>query len=538
MAYGGETQWETIPANGFWDYLDRDVARLNLGGNLDSLQRVGDELVAVMYQDGCGDCGLRDVIVMKNGTMKTIESVPLDALNPKEVLANGNRIVWVEETDRSARFNVYEADLNTGERVRHHKELFLGNASQVNVKVAGDRLFFEVYGVKNLKNGLPPVSIKTAVAGNQNTHIVNQIWRNSFEQIQDVKEDGRAITRVIFENGDSELWYHEAGESRAIPDSYTIDGYLLGAQFVGDDVEFFRYQTLMKYDPSTWATTTIGDSLLWRAAILEQEELFVAHNGVLFYVTFDEDADVHFVMRRKNGVTSQLGTWNGGPIDIQGDDVQFNRSDEFASGVDRYDANTGQHVIHTGGVNELDVSGDATIGVDRKGMVAWTSGDSVVQLGLGRDAYLADETHAYWVGTDARLYSATIKPRAWLLEGEPLFAKSVNSPTIYLLKDGVRSAVVNEPIYFTWKSTFEGLIDLATINESDYKENGIAPYAPGTLVRTGNSPSVYVIIDDNRMQAIPNEETAYAWYGYHWWQNVVFSSDFLLERYTQVEGVL
>ncbi len=538
VAYGGSQDWQKIPANGFWDYLDRDIARLQLGGVIDGMQRVGDSLIAVMYVQGCGDCGLRDVIVLKNGEMKTIEGVPLSALESREVLVNGNRIIWVEQSDRSGRFNVYEANLTTGERVRHHKEIFLGNASHVDVRADGMRFVYAIHGVKKLGNDLSPVSVKTSISGNQNTQIVNQIWRNSFEEIMDIREDGRVLTRVIFENGDAELWYHGAGESRAIPDSYTIDGYLLAAQFVGNNVEFFRYQTLMKYDPDTWATTTVGETLLWREQILEQEELYLAHDGVLFYVTFEEEDSLHYVMRRKNGVTAKLGTWNGGMLDVLGDDVQYNRNDEFASGIDRYDAATGQHVAHIGGVEQIDVSGAATVGVDRQGIVAWTLGDNVVELGRGRDAYLADETHVYWTAGDSRLRTATIKPRAWLLDSEPLFAKSVNSPTVYLLKNGVRSAVVNEPIYYSWRSTFDGLVDLATINESDYIENGIAPYAPGTLLRMAGSSAVYVTLDDTRMQVIPDEDTAFAWYGYQWDQNVRWSSEFLLDRYELVEGVL
>lgn len=498
-----------------------------------TVQRVGNFTIAYEVSPSMVTTS---VIVLRNGKEARVDGVPVSALDARAILRNQNRIVWAEATDNSARFDVYELDLEQGARVRHLDDIFLGSASKVNVRVDGTTFYFEVQHMKTFNNGLPQVEILRATSTSGHTEAVSAMWRNQFETIEDV-DDGRVVTRVIFENGDQELWIHENGASRAIPDSYTVNGYLLGTQFVGKTIEFFRYQRLMRYDVATWKTETLNDRLLWERDILTQMERFVAFGGAMFFVTYNEGDGRHYVMRRKSGVTSTISVWEGSPFVLNGTFVSFARADQFANGYDTYHLPTGIHVLHDGGIQWVSVYSSARVIVDKDGRVVWHKGafDRVIGTAPQGRAHLVDNTHvAIPQGAGKPVVFVTVRPQSWLLREGATFAKFPKGSTVYLFKDGKRYTVQNEEVFYSWERNFSRVVDMALINTNAYVDGGMAPYAPGTMIKAPGKSTVYTVLNEKNIEPIMSEAAALELYGPHWWLDVHSVSQAQMDRFSVV----
>ncbi len=522
--------WQPIQTGATADTLNYDLTRIDVAGT-STIQRIGDNVLVTSDEQPFGD-SLVNVTLINGNSRARIENVPVSALDSKVVLKNNNRVVWVEATDSSARYDVYEIDFAEGKKVRQFDDLFLGSASKVNVFVNNDRTFyFEIQSSRMLSNGFPSVKIVSATLGNQNTQEINKIYRNAFETIEDFTDDGRVVTRVLFENGDQELWYHEAGESRAIPDSYTIDGYILGTQFVGYDVEFFRYQQSMKYDPAMWSTVQLEDTVLWSSDILTQQGHLFANDGVLFFVTYDEDDERHYVMRRKSGLTQQIGSWNGGPLEVKNGNLQFRRGDTYANGLNQFDAQTGLELTHQGGIQEVDVMDGSLIAIDLAGLANFERNGKTVSLGSASEVLLTNSTHALLM-RNGRVYLITVKPHFWLDQNMPLFGKFTDSSTVFMLRDGQRWTVVNEETYYSWKPDFSGLITLDASNEHLYRDAGIAPFAPGTMIKSPTDSTVYIVSAGWVFEPIMTEADAFHWFGSEWWNEVITVEQSIMDLYT------
>lgn len=495
-----------------------------------TVQRVGNFTIAY---DAAPDTLTTTVTIFRGGQEARMDGVPVIALDAKTILKNENRIVWAEASDKSARFDVYELDLEQGARVQRFNDIFLGDASRVNVRVDGNTYYFEVQNVKTLRNGLPQVEILRATSTSGNTQTVNAMWRSQFEAIEDIS-NGRVVTRVIFENGDQELWVHENGASRAIPDSYTVNGYLLGTQFVGKTIEFFRYQRLMRYDMDTWKTEALNDRLLWERDILTQMERFVAFGGAMFFVTYNEGDGRHYVMRRKSGVTSTISVWEGSSFILNGTFVSFARADQFANGYDTYHLPTGMHVLHDGNIQWVSVYSSARVIVDKDGRVVWHKGafDRVIGTAPQGRAYLVDNMHvAIPQGAGKPVVFVTVRPQSWLLRDGATFAKFPNGSTVYLFKDGKRYTVQNEDVFYSWERNFSRVVDMALINTNAYMDGGMAPYAPGTMIKAPGKSTVYTMLNDKNIEPIMSEAAALELYGPHWWLNVHPVSQAQMDRY-------
>jgi hypothetical protein len=522
--------WQSIGTSASADTLDYDLTRLNIAGN-SSIQRIGDNTMVWSDEQPFND-GLVTVTLINGNSMSRIENVPVTALDAKTVLKNNNRVVWTVKTNSSARYDVYEIDFVEGKAVRRFDDLFLGSSSNVNVFASANQTFyFEIQSPKLLVNGFPAVKIVSASAGSKNIQEINMIYRNAFETIEDFTDDGRVVTRVLFENGDQELWYHEAGESRAIPDSYTIDGYILGTQFSGNDVEFFRYQQLMKYDPTMWSTVQLEDKVLWNADVISQQDLLYANDGVLFFVMYNEVDQRHYVMRRKSGLTQQLGSWGGGTLDIKNGIIQFSRSDMFANGLSQYDARTGLELTHQGGIAQVDSKDRSLIAIDIAGQANFERDGKTLSIGTATEALLKDATHAL-ITRNSRVYLVTIKPHFLYKHNMPLFGKFTNSSTVFMLRDGKRWTVVNEATYYSWKSDFSGLITLDASNENLYRDAGIAPFAPGTMIKSPTSSTVYYVTSGRVIEPIMTEADAYSLFGSEWWKEVNTVEQSIMDLYT------
>ena len=501
-----------------------------------TLQKVGNATIAYEVSPSMA---ITMVTVLRQNKEARVDGVPVSALSARTILQNQNRIVWVEATDRPARFDVYELDIEQGARVRRFDDIFLGSASNVNVRVDGTTFYFEVQNVKTLTNGLPQVEILRATSTSGHTEAVNEMWRNQFETIEDVN-DGRVVTRVIFENGDQELWMHKGGVSRAIPDSYTVNGYLLGTQFVGNTVEFFRYQRLMRYDIASWKTEALSERLMWERDIMAQMDRFVASDGALFFVTYNENDGRHYVMRRKSGVTTTISPWGGSPFVLNGTFVSFTRADQFANGYDTYHLQTGIHVLHDGGIQWIDAYSSARVVVDNAGRVIWQKGafNRVVGTAPQGRAYLVDDTHvAIPQGSNKPLMFVTVRPQSWLLRNDATFAKFPGSTTVYLFKDGKRYTVPNEDVFYSWERDFSRVVDMALVNTNAYVDGGLAPYAPGTMIKAPGRSTVYTVWHNQYVSPILNEAAALENHGPRWWLNVHNVSQAQMDRYSIVTAM-
>ncbi|OGL83219.1 hypothetical protein A3B32_01955 [Candidatus Uhrbacteria bacterium RIFCSPLOWO2_01_FULL_53_9] len=502
-----------------------------------TVQRVGN---ATIVYEAPIDMATTAVYVYRDGKEARVDGVPVSALRAATILRNQNRIVWAEASGSPARFDIYELDLAQGVRVRRFDDIFLGNASQVIVRVDGATFYFEVQHTQTLRNGFPQVEILRATSSNGATVTVNNMWRNQFEVIEDIQR-GRVLTRVVFENGDQELWLHENNvPSRAIPDSYTINGYLLGARIVGNTVEFFRYQKLMLYEIASGRTTMLDDRLLWEKNILDQESRLMAHNGTLFYISYNEKDGRHYIMRRRSGVTSNIGTWDGTAFVQNGTLVSFTHADQFVDGYDTYDMETGLRVLQDGGIQWTDAYGSARVVVDRQGRVVWSQGLARRVIGyapLGR-AYVVDATHVMipMLGRNGHQY-VTVRPQAWLRSEGDVFAKRAGSPSVYLFRNGKRYTVANEDVYYSWEPNFARIIDLSLMNVNAYVDGGFAPYAPGTMIKSPEASTVHMVVDDTHKSPIVNEAAAFRYYGPFWWHDVHVVSKAQLDRYQVVTNM-
>lgn len=495
-----------------------------------AVQRVGNYAIAY---DAASDVATTTVMVLRGAQEARVDGVPVTALDARTILKNDDRIVWAQASDKSARFDVYELDLEQGARVQRFNDIFLGDASRVNVRVDGNTYYFEVQNVKTLRNGLPQVEILRATSTSGNTQTVNAMWRSQFEAIEDIS-NGRVVTHVVFENGDQELWVHENGTSRAIPDSYTVNGYLLGTQLVGDTVEFFRYQRLMRYDMVTWKTEALNDRLMWERSITAQMDRFVAFGGTMFFVTYNEQDGRHYVMRRKSGVTTTISLWEGSPFVQNGSLVSFARADQFANGYDTYNVQTGIHVMHEGDIQWVDDHIGSRLVVDKDGRVIWKLGSSRTIVGTapqGR-AYFADAGHvAIPQGAGRPIVYVTIRPQAWFMPRDVLFAKFSNSPTVYLLKDKKRYVVPNEGVFYSWEKDFSRVVDMSLINVQAYTDGGLAPYAPGTMIKSPASNSVSMVTSNFMVFPVENAAEALEMYGPYWWTYVRSIPESEMSRY-------
>lgn len=530
-AFSQEQAWEALAMDGSVDTLEYDLSRLTFRGSDVRLHRTLGQTFFSVDDAPVGD-GLRTVVFTRGTQMRRVTGVPSDALDERAILHSNGHIVWAVQREDGGRYDVNELDVVSAKVVRRFENLFLGSASRVKVMTDGDRTFYvEVAGVKTLTNGFPPVSVQSITLGNNSTTEVNKIWRNAYETIEDVTTDGRVITRIVFENGDQELWYHAGGQSRAIADSYTINGYVLGAQFIGSQVEFFRYQQLMRYEPTTNKTEALSDRLVWDRSVLTQGERLFTHNGVLFYIAYRDSEKRHYIMRRKSGVTQEVGQWNGGPIQARLGMITVARGDVYANGLSVFDVQTGQEIASTGGVVFVDRVDRAMAAIDTRETASVERNGRTIGLGFAQGIAMQDNAHALLV-RDGRVWRVTLKPFVWLNVNPPIFGKTAVSPTVFLLKNGMRQTVMNEAIFYSWEPNFLRLVAINEANRNVYRDIGMAPFAPGTMLKTPSRPDVYLVTGSWGIEPVISEASAYEFFGHEWWRNVVTVDQTTLNRYS------
>ena len=536
------------------------VARVQLPQSLDRLQRIQGVLVAIMYPTGCAniDCPTRDVAVMRDGQLKVVSEIPVSALESERVLDSHGRVLWTQRGKSSARFNVQELNLETASVSTLARDVFLGDTSEARVRAANGKLYFEVYGLQELAPGIVPVMIRESQS-NENfseTLVMNQQWRKSLEEIQDVDAQGRILTRLTFPSGDQELWYHQRTVERgtfpkpqsvAVEGSYTIDGHLVGVHFVdADTIEFFRYQTLMRYTISTGTLTDLGERLHWVEGTGSQEALVITAGEMLYFVGEDATGGTQIKVRH-GGVTTILGAADSTGLWIDDGLVTAATTTTYMSPtsgstvsrfVNELEAQTGASKHAFAGAMDLEVLGASFIYIDGAGTIHWNTTnarDETVSavVGTGSRAYLVSETEVMWVGFDGVLRRAIVRPAAIGSIAQPTFYKTATSSTVYLVQDGKRWIVPNEQTYFTWASTFDGVQTIGAAVLNSNTNAGYLQMKPGTLIKTATSKHVMVLWDDWHKQRIANEAVALAIFGERWWQQIVVVDPTVMNQYVE-----
>lgn len=558
-----EDDWQPLTTTLSSNTEATSVSKVHLPQQLDRMQRVNGELLAVMYPAGCAniDCATRDVGVVRNGEMKIIRGLPAYSLDAERVLDSDGRILWTEETDSSARFDVWELDVHNATISKLAADVFLGDAVEARVLAEADRLYFEVYGVNELAPGIRPVIIRQSRIGEnvKDTTEMNRQWRKSLEEIQDVSDNGQILTRMTFEGGDQELWVHsrpiEQGvvprpASVAIDGSYTINGHLVGAHFVDEDtIEFFRYQSLMRYTISTGALEDLGERLYWVADQTQQEALVITADDTMYYVDQDE-AQAGGITVRKDDLSTSLGYAGPGNLWIDNGFVTAvvsrvlqtpDRGLVTTHQLHNYDADSATITLSFAGATDLDEYGSARAWIDSAGNVRWSHTDASGQgtgaiLGSGTRVFMTGEAEMMWVGFDGQLYSGTVRPSAITTPSDEVFYKLDGSTTVYRVADDTRWIVPNESTFYTWAESFNVVQTVPASWLDGYANGGFLQMKPGTMIKTATSPHVQVVQNDWHKQRIANETVAHAIYGDHWWHHILTVEPDVMNQYQEIAG--
>ena len=528
---------------------------------LDRMQRVNDTLVAVMYPAGCSsiDCATRDVGVLTPDSMKIVRSVPAGALDEERVLDNDGRVLWTEAQDNDARYTLFELDTETAEARELARDIFLGRTSSVGVAASGEYLYFEAASDREMENGVFAVSIHRSGVGQNpsQTIVMNDNWRKSGERIEDVSDNNRIVSLYTFPNGDQELWWHqrvvERGTvprpvSQAIPGSYTIDGHLVGAHFVTEDViEFFRFQSLMRYTISTDTLEEVGERLYWVADQSAQEQLVITDGPAMYYVA---QADTGLEVRKRvHGVTTTLGAADPNDLWIDGQKVAARsvRTIEVPDvgtrttyTIDEFIADTGEVYGTFDGAVDVDGSEAAAVWIDETGTVFWgqeRENDTVnlAVIGQGTRVWLVDDLTPVWQGFDGRVYTAQIRTDVQVpTPTAERFVKVAGAPAVYLIENGQRYAMPDERTFFTWAQSFDQVETVSQTELNSYANGGFAQLKPGTMIKTATSKHVYVVQGDWYRQRLANEEVARQIYGAMWWQQIHTVDATVINAYQEI----
>ncbi len=112
--------------------------------------------------------------------------------------------------------------------------------------------------------------------------------------------------------------------------------------------------------------------------------------------------------------------------------------------------------------------------------------------------------------------------------------KLTSNGALFLLKDGIRRAIL-DPAILTANFPTAVVEDAAPVVIEQYREGKFLKLPDGTLVRSYENPSVYVISDDTK-RPITSEQIFFD-YGYDW-GNVIFVSDDVLNLHTTGDALL
>jgi hypothetical protein len=112
--------------------------------------------------------------------------------------------------------------------------------------------------------------------------------------------------------------------------------------------------------------------------------------------------------------------------------------------------------------------------------------------------------------------------------------KCSDSSAVYLLgEDGKRYAFPNERIYFTWHEGFDQVNEVTCADLSSVAYGGVVRYRPGVrLIKIPSVPKVYAVESNGVLRPIQSEEQARKLYGDDWATRVDDLSEAFFPRYT------
>lgn len=115
--------------------------------------------------------------------------------------------------------------------------------------------------------------------------------------------------------------------------------------------------------------------------------------------------------------------------------------------------------------------------------------DKPVPIGFGKQPIL-EKTKVSWIGYDGNLYIAYLHPS--LFAGEATALKTKTSPTVFLLRNGVRYSIPDEQNYYTWFDSFKSVTITDAKKLASYPLIKKSTFKPNTLIQFDNAPEIYV----------------------------------------------
>lgn len=115
--------------------------------------------------------------------------------------------------------------------------------------------------------------------------------------------------------------------------------------------------------------------------------------------------------------------------------------------------------------------------------------DKPIPIGFGKHPIL-EKTRVSWVGYDGNLYIAYLHPS--LFADETTALKTKTSPTVFLLRNGMKYSVPNEQTFYTWFDSFKSVSVMDARKLATYPIQGKAGYRPNTLIQFAGAPEIYV----------------------------------------------
>ncbi len=125
-------------------------------------------------------------------------------------------------------------------------------------------------------------------------------------------------------------------------------------------------------------------------------------------------------------------------------------------------------------------------------------------------------------------------PQSTSAAGANELIKCSDSSAVYLLgEDGKRYAFPNERIYFTWHEGFDQVNEVSCADLSAVAYGGVVRYRPGVrLIKIPSVPVVYAVESNGVLRPIKSEEQARKLYGDDWATRVDDLSEAFFPRYT------
>jgi hypothetical protein len=115
--------------------------------------------------------------------------------------------------------------------------------------------------------------------------------------------------------------------------------------------------------------------------------------------------------------------------------------------------------------------------------------DKPIPIGFGKQPIL-EKTKVSWIGYDGNLYIAYLHPS---LFADPVTVlKTKTSPTVFLLRNGVRYSIPDEQNYYTWFDSFKSVTITDAKKLASYPLIKKSTFKPNTLIQFDDAPEIYV----------------------------------------------